>query len=341
MKIAVVSPYSLERPGGVQAQAEGLAGWLRSRGHEAWLVGPGNPAATRYRFAGRVTTVPANGSAAPISLDPRAPAATRRAVRGADVVHVHEPLAPLIGPASFLGAGPPAVGTFHSDPSPLLRSIYRLGAPAWTGVTAHLASLTAVSDVAFGAVRPFVPGVAIIPNGIDVASYAVDVPRRAGRVAFVGRDEPRKGLDILLAAWPLVLSRVPAAELVVIGAHRRRAGPGVRFLGPATGEEVRQELAAATVLCAPNLGGESFGLVIVEGMAAGCTVVLSDLTAFRAVAGVVGRYVRPGDPAALSTTLVGALANPCDPEAMRDAALPFDWSRVGPQYLDQYRRVAV
>ncbi len=287
-----------------------------------------------------MTPVRSNRSRAPITLDPRSPFATARGVRAAEVVHVHEPLAPLVGPATFLGSGPPVVGTFHADPSRVIRSLYRLGAPLLRRLVARLRRVTAVSEVAGRAIRPFAGEVSIIPNGVHLAGFAVSGSRHPLRVAFVGRDEPRKGLDVLLAAWPRVVGELPEAELVVIGTRRRNGPARTRFLGPSGGEAKRRELAAATVLCAPNLGGESFGLVLVEGMAAGCTVVASDLDAFRAVAGGEARFVPPGDSGALAAALISALRLPVPPDRPRRAAARFDWSVIGPMYLNEYERAA-
>ncbi len=333
----MVSPYSLDRPGGVQSQAEGLVGWLRKSGHDAWMVGPGEPDASGYRFAGRVTPVRANGSVAPVSLDPRALATTRRLVKGAEVVHVHEPLAPMVGPGGFLGTGAPAVGTFHADPSGFIHLLYRGAAPILRRIIGSLEAVTAVSRAAAAAVAPFAGDVPIIPNGLDVDSFRVNVTRQDHRVVFVGRDEPRKGLDVLLAAWPRVREEVTDAELVVVGSHRRVSVQGVRFLGSLQGEAKRRELGAAAVFCAPNLGGESFGIVLIEALAAGCAAVVSDLAPFRAVAGDAVSYVPPGDSRALAEGLVFALRHPEAPGP--DAVARFDWREVGPRYVDLFRHI--
>ena len=161
------------------------------------------------------------------------------------------------------------------------------------------------------------------------------------RVVFVGRDEPRKGLDVLLEAWAAVTAAHPGAVLRVIGSSRGEAPAGVAFLGRVSEAVKRTELASAGVLVAPNLGGESFGIILIEGMAAGCAVVASDLAAFRAVAGDGAVLVQPGDAGALGTALGSLLGD-------RDMAASvagegsrvvdrYDWAGVTEAYLDTYR----
>ena len=344
MRIAVVCPYSIEEPGGVQQQAASLVDGIRAAGHEAWLVAPGTAGPPEARLLGRPVRVRANGSVAPVALRPGTIGETRRAVRDADVVHVHEPLLAPTSPAAFLGDGPPAVGTFHADPSALVRNLYRLAGPALSRILSRLGAVTAVSQAAASAITGLVGEVALIPNGIDAASFSMDVARHPTRVVFLGRDEPRKGLDVLLAAWPIVRSQVVEAELVVLGADRGGSHPGIRYLGPTGGYEKRRQLAGAAVYCAPNLGGESFGISLVEAMAAGCAPVVSDLSAFRHVAGEVARYVPVADPDRLAGQLIGALRDRSGTEvrgrAASEVAERYDWQKVLPRYLALYERVA-
>jgi phosphatidylinositol alpha-mannosyltransferase len=183
--------------------------------------------------------------------------------------------------------------------------------------------------------------VRVIPNGLDTAAYRLGPERSTRRVVFLGRDDPRKGLDVLLQAWPVVAAAVPGAELRVLGAARERGPEKVAFLGTVGEAAKRAELAAAAVLCAPNLGGESFGLVVAEGLAAGCAVVASDLPAFRHVAGEAARLVPPGDAAALGRVLTEVLSD--EGEAARLAGMArhragrFDRASVLEAYLAAYR----
>jgi phosphatidylinositol alpha-mannosyltransferase len=344
MRVAVVCPYSVDVPGGVQGQAVGLVEGLQAAGHEAWLVAPGSTGPPETRLLGRSFNVKVNGSVAPVALQPGTIGRVRRAIRDADVVHVHEPLVVPTSPAAFLGAGPPAVGTFHADPSDMTRRLYHVAAPILRRVLARFDAVTAVSRAAGSAIEHLVDEVIEIPNGIDTRAFSLDVVRRPGRVVFLGRDEPRKGLDVLLAAWPLVHAAVPEAELVVLGAYREAPHESIRYLGTSVGHQKRLQLAEATVFCAPNLGGESFGISLVEAMAAGCAPVVSDLPAFRSVAGDTARYVPVGDPESLAGQLIRALRD-TNGSHMRgraacEAAAVYDWHQVLPRYVDVYARLA-
>jgi phosphatidyl-myo-inositol alpha-mannosyltransferase len=294
-----VCPYAFDVHGGVQDQVGRIVGWLRRAGHEAWGVAPGEGGPEGTRHVGGYRSIPANRSKAPISVDPRVVRRVRDAVADADVVHIHEPFMPMVSLGAMIAATPPKVATLHAHPEGWASRAYRIGGPTVRRLARRAAVTTAVSGVAAAAVKGL-REVRIVPNGIDVDSYAPDdAPERAG-VLFLGRDEPRKGLDVLLQAWPLIRSANPDAELRVIGSTRDRGPEGVTYLGRVPEDVKRAELRTAAVLTAPNLGGESFGIVGLEGMASGCAVVASDLEAFRAVCGEAARYVEPGDPVALA-----------------------------------------
>jgi len=340
MRVAVVCPYDLSAVGGVQGQVVSLVNWLHDAGHEAWAVCPGSGGPPGTRHVGPVVSVPINRSRAPVTLDPRAARRVREAVAGAEVVHVHEPLVPVTGVAALLAAGVPRVGTFHADPGAVVSRFYRGGAPVLRRLFRRLSVATAVSPVAAAAVRPFVDA-RVVPNGLDTSRYPGEGVKVPGRVVFVGRDDPRKGLDILLQAWPLVRTSVKGVELRVVGTARAGGPDGVVFLGRLPEEAKLGELGEAQVLCAPNLGGESFGLVVAEGMASGCAIVASDLPAFRHVAGAAGRLTRVGDVTALAEALVAVLSD--RPEADRLAragrreVARFDRAAVLEGYLSAYR----
>ena len=337
MKVALVSPYGLDHPGGVQDQVIRLQRWLESAGHDAWVVAPGS--GDGWRSAGDVMMLPANRSMAPIAIDPRAGRRALRAIAGAEVVHVHEPLMPAVSLAVALRASVPLVGTFHADPSRLIRGIYRVARGPLRRVSARLQVATAVSQVAAGAAGHFAD-VRVIPNAIDASAFVSSEERRHERVVFVGRDEPRKGLDVLLTAWRDVQRRHPRAELLVISETKRSPVSGVRFLGPVDEDEKRRLLATSLVLAAPNTGGESFGLVVAEGMAAGCAVVASGLPAFAAVLGETGRLVPPGEASSLGVAIGELLDTPAAAVALGTAAAArverFDIDTVGAQYVQSY-----
>lgn len=341
MKVAVVSPYSLDQPGGVQDQVIEISGRLGEHGIESWVVGPGSSGPEGAHLLGKGVTLPANGSRAPIALNPLVMRRAAAAIRGADVIHLHEPLMPLVGWGLLRDVGVPVVGTFHADPSIFIRSSYRRLQPVARRLVGRLAGATAVSEVAASAVRGFVADLQIIPNGLDTALYASPVDKVRNRLAFIGRDEPRKGLDTLLAAWPSIRLASPDATLDVVGASRSEAAEGVRFLGRVDGSEKRRVLAEAAVFVAPNLGGESFGITLLEGMAAGCAVVASDLPAFQNVGGSGASYFPRGDSGALAVRvleLIGdeALLTGAAAAARRRSDI-YDWTTVLPAYIRLYR----
>jgi phosphatidylinositol alpha-mannosyltransferase len=213
--------------------------------------------------------------------------------------------------------------------------------PVVRRIQRRLGVVTAVSPVA-ASVLGEAAEVRIIPNGIDLARYREgEVAAVPGRTVFVGRDDPRKGLDVLLEAWPEVLRGHPGAELRVVGADRPDEVAGVTFLGRVDEARKVTELRSAQVLVAPNRGGESFGIVVLEGLAAGCAVVASDLAAFRAVAGDAAHYVPVGDAGALAGAILGLLG---DEQAMTNLGErgirrsgEFDRDSVLAAYLEAYR----
>lgn len=340
MKVAVVCPYDIGRPGGVQDQATRLVQWLRQASHEAWLVAPGAGGPEGTISVGSAAEIPINRSIAPVAMDLDVPKAVAAAVAGADVVHIHEPFVPMVGAAALLAETPPKVATFHADPSNMVRGLYRVGSPLLRRWTGRARVVTAVSPVAAAAVKPFAEA-RLIPNGVDLAEYAeLDVLRRPHRMVFLGRDEPRKGLDVALAAWSMIREQIPDAELHVVGAQRESVVEGVHWLGFVPESLKRRELAAAAVYCAPHTGGESFGIVLVEAMAAGCAVVASDLESFNYVLADAGMLVPPGDPRALAETVVQLLQNEDVVAELskrgRTRASTFDRSRVLELYLQAY-----
>lgn len=335
MKVAVVSPYAFEAPGGVQDQVATLVGWLRDEGHDAWAVAPGEGGPEGTRSVGSYRLIPANRSRAPIALSPFVGGEVERALEGAEVTHVHEPFMPMVSVAALRRAPGAVVGTFHADPGAAVRRLYRAGAVALRRLAAHIDVATTVSEVAASAVEDLVE-VRIVPNGIDLERLAPTGEREPGRVLFIGRDEERKGLDVLLQAWPMVRAAAPDARLRVVGTSRESGPVGVEFLGRVDEVAKHAELSAAAVLAAPNLGGESFGIVVLEGLAAGCAVVASDLEAFRAVAGDAARYAAVGHPYELADAIVTALASgPTGGEAQ--AARRFGREAVLAGYLEAYR----
>ena len=341
MRIALVSPYDLGRPGGVQDQVLRLRRWLADLDHEVRLVAPGESDVPGFVSMGPPTVVPANGAATPIALSRSAGHRVVEALSDVDVAHIHEPLMPQVSLAALRKATVPLVGTFHADVSPSAALVYRFGKPLTRKWFRRLRVITAVSPVAARVVSD-TGRVQIIPNGIDVADYAAG-EKRPGTVAFLGRDDERKGLRVLLDAWPRIQEMHPAAELTVIGAEDPGSSPGgVTFAGRVSEETKRQLLAEAAIFCAPNLGGESFGIVVVEAMAAGCAVVASGLPGFVYVAGDSARFVAPGDSSGLARELGGLLGDPEAVAAISRAAVAtskrFDKERVAAAYIAAYEQ---
>jgi phosphatidylinositol alpha-mannosyltransferase len=179
----------------------------------------------------------------------------------------------------------------------------------------------------------------IIPNGLDVPAYHQAVEKNPYRVVFLGRSEPRKGLAVLLAAWPRIHNAFPSAELMVLGATAVD-GNGVTFKGRVFDEVKQRELAGSSIYVAPNLGGESFLITLIEGMAAGCALVATDLPAFRDVADEAAVYFERGNPEALARAVMKLMAEPSEIHRLRSAAEArvgrYDWSVVMPRYLEAY-----
>lgn len=362
LRVGLVCPYDLDVPGGVREQVLGLARALSAAGDQVQVLAPrgrGAPSfaqvdGVRVVTAGGAVGLPTNGSTARLALDP---VARRRAARwarsGFDVVHVHEPIPPGIGHSVLrrLAAerdaglpGPAVVATVHvsMSPRPAGRSrSLRSAARHVGGLLRHVDVLTAVSEHARRTLVDHLGRVpVVVPNGLDVASWPVPRargPRGAGvapTVVVLGRaGEPRKGVDVVLRAWPRVREAHPTARLLVVGPSAGMTvapGRGIQLVGTVDEDTKRRLLAQADALLAPHRGGESFGIVLVEALAAGAPVVASDLPAFRAVLAGHGTLVPPGDAPALAAAVVAVLdgGGAHDPAPGRARAETFDWAVV-------------
>jgi len=338
MRVAIVSPYDLGVHGGVQDQTIRLTRWLADLGHDPVLIGPGKEGPVGAVLLGATTKIMANRSSTPIAINPRVAGRLRSALRGVDVVHIHEPLMPIVSATATAIRGIPSVGTFHADPPSWARFGYRMGSALWRRAIRRLDVVTTVSHVSDSAIAPFASA-RVIPNGIDVDVYGLET-KVANRVAFLGRDDERKGLEVLLEAWPAVIERVPDAQLHVIGATRDEEVGGVTFLGRVDESEKISELGEAELYCAPNLGGESFGIVVAEGMASGCAVVASAIPAFVSVLGDSGALVPPGDPVSLAACIADLLTDRKRLSRNQRAGLVaverFDGTSVAGKYVAAY-----
>jgi phosphatidyl-myo-inositol alpha-mannosyltransferase len=372
MKVGIVVPYSWSFWGGVQEHADHQARALQRLGVDAriimghdppgrltWLLHPKQGRHARppsYVLpVGRSVIVPANASLPNIILSPQSMIRMRRIWEEEkfDVVHVHEPLAPVLSAFALATAPCPTVATCHSAGERL--GWYPIGGALWGVIAKRIDQRIAVSDSARRAAEPHVGGpMEVIPNGIDLPPE-VDPGGRNGNVVFIGRNEPRKGLPVLLRAWPKVHQRTKA-RLRLVGADplsvrwlARRQGfslDGIDLLGGLSEDELTAELQAASLLVAPSLGGESFGMVLTRAFACGTPVVASNIEGYAQVADhdETGILVQPGDADALATATLELLEDEDRRveygAAARRAAEPYSWDRIGRSLLEIYGRLA-
>jgi len=359
MRIGLVCPYDLRSHGGVQAQVLGLARWLTEAGHQAYVLAPGTLsdarlaeaelAAERVVSTGGSVAVPYNGSVARVACGPISSARVRRwlADSDLDLLHIHEPITPSASVLALRAADVPVVATFHAA-MPGSRSMAAAGRLLGETI-ARIDEGIAVSRVAAEVVERHL-GISprVIGNGIRMSDFHVPAPSgpwRAGdhpRVTFVGRlRERRKGLEVLLGAVAPIVRRHPDVEICVAGAGVPiPAGPNVRYLGELSEHERNELLSTSDVFVAPHTGRESFGIVLLEALASGATVVASDLPAFAELltdtAGHVGRIVEAGSSDALASAVIMALAQPVPAVRGRALAARYDWQMIGPAVLDTY-----
>jgi phosphatidylinositol alpha-mannosyltransferase len=370
MKVGIVVPYSWSFWGGVPEHADHQARSLERLGVDVRIVighdPPGrltkylHPRAGRHQPppanvipVGRSVIVPANGALPNIVLSPNAVVRIRRLLdrERFDVLHVHEPMTPAIGVATLAFAQVPLVGTFHASGE---LSWMKLARPTWGFLAERLDHRIAVSEGAAISARKYLPGdYEVIPNGVALPERA-DPADRENSVVFVGRHEPRKGLHVLLRAWPEI-RRKTGARLRVIGAdplqvrllltRLRVVDDGIDALGFVEEEERTRELLAAKAFIAPSLGGESFGMVLTEAFACATPAVASDIAGYRDVmTPETGLLVPAGDPDALARTVVELLAD--EPrrqelaEGARARARAYSWDDIGARLLAIYERLA-
>jgi phosphatidyl-myo-inositol alpha-mannosyltransferase len=373
MRIALVSPYSWTYQGGVNRHVEALAEQFIARGDHVRVLAPWDPpdaisrrlhrSQPELREApdylvplGRTLGIGANGAVSNLSSFPEGPIALRRELRAGnyDVVHVHEPLAPLIGWDAMTSREAPVVGTFHAYSTKAFpnHTATLLGARRRLN---QLSARIAVSEAAAWTGRRWFGGeYTIVPNGVDIeaAPLGPKPPSDELRLLFVGRAEERKGLPVLLAAFQALVEHVPA-RLTVIGADpeeisRRVSDPDlmkhIDVLGKVSDSILWRQLAEADLLCAPSLAGESFGMVLIEAMAAGTGVVASAIAGYSDVVtnGVDGVLVPPADPQALGEELQLLAHEPkriaAMGEAGRRSAQRYAWPRIAEQVTEVYER---
>jgi phosphatidylinositol alpha-mannosyltransferase len=376
LRVGIVCPYSLDVPGGVQSHVLDLARALIALGHRVSVLAPADdvrppgapPLPGFVTPAGRAVSVPYNGSVARVTFGPVSYARVRRwlAENPFDVLHLHEPGTFSLSSLALFEAEGPIVATFHTS-TERSRATLVFARPI-NALMEKVTARIAVSPMARRVQVEHLGGDAVeIPNGVDVPLFArgpllPGYPRAGHSVGFLGRfDEPRKGMAVLLDALRLLAPDRPDLRLLVVGrgdaeALRRAAGPGLAdrldVLGGVDDATKAAALRSMDVYCAPNTGGESFGMVLTEALAAGAPVLASDLAAFRAVLQAdgmsdggpgteVGVLFPTGDSAALARALAALLDDPVRRRALHVAgqarAAAFDWPVVASAVLRVYR----
>jgi phosphatidylinositol alpha-mannosyltransferase len=370
VKVGIVVPYSWSFWGAVVEHAELQAEALRALGLDVRTIMGNDPPGSFTRVlhprlgrhgtppddvipVGRSVIVPANGSLPNIVLSPRTVPRIRRALERErfDVLHLHEPMTPAICIATLAMARCPMVATFHASGD---LGWMKLGLPGWGFLAHRIDHRIAVSEQARDSAARWLPGAYdIVPNGVLVPPVA-EAGDREHRIAFVGRHEPRKGLQVLLSAWPEV-HRATRARLRLIGADplavgllQRRlgvSGEGIDVLGFLSQDELTGELLAAKALAAPSIGGESFGMVLTRAFACALPVVASDIPGYREVTTrETTLTVPPGDPAALAQALLALLEDEPRRRSMGAAArelaqTEYSWELVARRLVAIYELV--
>lgn len=362
MKVALACPYAWDAPGGVQTHVRQLATRLLDRGHEVIVVAPAfaRPREPFVRAVGRPIRIPYNESVAPVAPTPGARGRVRAALRAfrPDVVHTHEPLIPGVGMFAVRATDRPSVATFHAfaERSVLFSAATPLLRPLWRRLDARIA----VSEAAAAFVRGRFgeDRIRVIPNGVELDLFAAAEPAKlpeGRRILFVNRLDPRKGFPVMVEAFGRLAAEQPDAVLVVVGDGRDRGAlrdlpadvrARVVMLGAVAHHDLPTYHAASEVFCAPATGGESFGIVLVEAMAAGLPVVASDIPGYREVVrdGVEGILVPPRDPGALAGA-IGRVLGDADLAAAlgaagRNRALRYSWDTVVGEVESVYREVS-
>jgi len=371
VKVGIVVPYSWSFWGAVVEHAELQAAALRRLGLDVRLVMGNDPPGSFTRALhprlgrhdepppevipiGRSVIVPANGTLPNIILSPRSVLRIRRVLEREkfDLIHIHEPMTPTPGPATMALARCPLVATFHASGE---LSWLKLAKPVWGFLLDRLDHRIAVSEPARESASRYFPGnYELIPNGVLIPDEA-DPGGRGPRIVFAGRQEARKGLEVLLRAWPEIHRRT-SARLRLIGAdplavrllfaRLRVSDEGIDVLGFLSQDDFTAELLAAKALVAPSLGGESFGMVLTRAFACATPVIASDISGYRGVMEPeAGLLVPPGDPAALAEAVAGLLADEPRREelgraARRIAQERYSWDRIAGRLAEIYESLA-
>ncbi len=357
LRILLVSPYAWHIPGGVNHHIRQLSEAFSKKQHKVGVVAPGQPgealaAGVSFYSLGPSRAFAANGSVANLALHPLAWRRMQQTIKAfkPDIIHIHEPLVPLANYPALMQDEVPVLATFHAYfPN---NPFYRFARPLLRRLTSKLCRVVAVSQAAESTARmvlgPQVP-VECLGNPVDVAAYA---PREKHsqvskwiNLLFVGRPEPRKGLPILLEAFRSLEKRGfgDRLRLTVVGSPPIKGAPNhVAFLGRVPQNALIRAYQDADVFCAPSTGGESFGIVLVEAMAAGAAVLASDLPGYREVLdnGQAGMLIEPGAVHAWIRALEDLLKDPAKimrlSQAAQDRARCFDLGHIADRLLKLY-----
>ncbi|HLH82058.1 MAG TPA: glycosyltransferase family 4 protein [Trebonia sp.] len=366
MRIGIACPYSWDVPGGVQQHIRDLAEALIGMGHEVSVIAPADddrPLPDYIVPAGKAMPVPYNGSVARLAFGPLSVSRVRRWLKdgGFDVLHVHEPAVPSLSLLACWVAAGPIVATVHTA---MPRSRVLLAAqPVLRSALEKIDGRIAVSEAARTTLVEHLGGDAVlIPNGVATRRYRHAEPLdgwpgTGGAIGFLGRmEEPRKGLSVLLKAFEILAAERAGLRLLIAGPgdageQRHKLPEPLRdravFLGEVTEEEKVRVLHSVDVFCSPNTGGESFGIVTAEAMAAGVPIVASDIDAFRQLLrdGRAGELFAAGDAGDLAAAAARLLDDPARRAELSVAALAavadYDWDVVAREVVSVYETVVM
>ncbi len=371
MKIALVSPYDYPYPGGVTEHVAALDKHFRELGHDTRIIAASSTDEDVLgdhiiKVSGAILPVSVSGSKARVAYSPQVYQRVKKILHEEqfDVVHIHEPTIPMLSLAVLRHSHAVNVGTFHAYRE--TTSAYAYMRPLVKRVLGRLDGRIFVSDAVQESITRYFPGdYVIIPNGIDYARFSSPSTQLIERfndgrpnILFVGRMEKRKGFRHLIRAFVYIKNEIPDARLIVVGAYEdKEKGPflryarthklhGVHFVGRVSPEDLPRYYRTATVFCAPSTGFESFGIVLLEAMAAGLPIVASDIPGYRGVLenGRGGLLVPPGDEQAIARAITSLLRDPAKKARMsecgRQTAAEHDWSIIARRVLDFYALIA-
>ena len=341
----MVCPYDWSFPGGVRSHILGLSEALGRKGIEVVIIAPATKDEPEIFDAGRTLPIPYNGSVARLCLSPQANRRIRKrfAAGDLDLIHIHEPLSPSISMLAVHQAKVPIVGTFHA--SQVKSKAYATAKPFLELMMEKIKGRIVVSKSAYNLISAYFPGeYHNIPNGIRMSEFTDAEPATGlagGKpfVLFVGRPEPRKGLDVAVKAVEKVRESFPI-EMVAVGPTARDVPSWVYALGSVSQDELPGIYRAAKVFCAPSLGGESFGIVLAEAAAAGVPVVCSDIPGYVEAAAGMALHAPAGDAGGTASMILSVLTDPDRASRMiargRKRAWQLDWDVLAGQIVEVY-----